>query len=108
MKKTKNAKPRTYAYKVVLDKWHTDYLIGGTASIKITRYIIAKNPGEIKKLIRGTIKKKENRPGGPYWDIVSIIKITKKELFQRRRKWLRRISRLATYCPVIIGKRIIL
>lgn len=102
----KKAKSKTYAFKVVLDKWCKDYLIGGTTSTKITRYIIAKNPGEIKKLIRRTIKGKEDRLGGPYWDIVSVTKITKKELFQRRRKWMRQISRLAAYCPVVMGKRI--
>jgi len=105
LKKTKNIKLRTYAYKVVLKKWYFDQLISRCISTKISRFILAKNPSEARKMIRKAAKKK-TKPMGPYWDFVSITRITKKELIQRQRKWLRRVARLASYCP--IGKRVVL
>lgn len=97
MKKTK---PRTYAYKAVLSKWYYDHFLHEIISTRIFRFVIAKSFSEARKLIENVIKK-ETKSRGPYMDLVSIAKISKKELIQKQRKRLCRFPN----CP--FGKRIV-
>ena len=91
MKKIKNVRPGTYAYKIILKKWYYDYVIHRCISSRIFRFVVAKNSTEVRKLVTRVINKKTNS-SGPYWYIISIAKVSKKELIRKQRQQLHQVA----------------